>query len=297
VTLSTLRPLSRPLRTTEPLLALVAACALVFAAGGHVRGASWTLVGAGDIAVCGSSADEATAALLDAIPGTVFTTGDNVYSSGTATEFADCYGPGWGRHLGRTRPSPGNHDYATGSASGYFGYFGSRAGPAGRGYYAYSLGGWRIYSLNSERMTGSQLEWLRADLGARSARCSLAYWHRPLFSSGMHGDHPGVRPFWRALYRAGAELVINGHEHEYERFAKLRPDGTRARKGLRQIIVGTGGASLREFGSIRPHSVVRDAGSHGVLKLTLAASGYSWQFIGIAGDTRDAGSGVCHSKP
>jgi hypothetical protein len=255
------------------------------------------LVGAGDIARCGSAADGATAELLDGIGGTIFTTGDNVYPSGTRADFRDCYHPSWGRHRDRTRPSPGNHDYLTPGARGYFRYFDRRAGPNERGYYAYRRGPWRIYSLNSEVLSNAQLAWLRADLSKHRPRCSLAYWHRPLFSSGTHGNAPEMRELWRLLYRGGVEFVVNGHDHDYERFAPMRPSGTRFSRGIRQFVVGTGGASLRPFDTIRPNSVVRHARSHGVLKLRLQDGAYDWRFIAVSGRFDDSGSATCHRRP
>ena len=252
------------------------------------------LVGAGDIARCDSSPDEATAELLGQIGGTVFTTGDNTYPHGTAEQFADCYAPSWGRYLSRTRPSPGNHDYDTSGAGAYFDYFGSRAGPPGLGYYAYSKGVWRVYSLNSEAITEAQLAWLEADLAANPRQCSLAYWHRPLYSSGIHGNYAPVRAFWRVLHAAGVELVVNGHEHDYERFAVQLPGGTRSADGIRQIIVGTGGTPLRGFASTKRNSVFRNATDHGVLRLVLRDQTYALEFVTIDGPIEDSGSGTCH---
>jgi len=255
--------------------------------------ATAVLVGAGDIATCGGSGDEATAALLDSIAGTVFTAGDNVYSDGTAAEFADCFNPSWGRHKARTFPAPGNHDYHVAGAAGYYGYFGNRAGGPG-GYYAYNLGAWRVYSLNSEIVGDAQVNWLRADLAANPRACVVAYWHHPLFSSGRHGNDDAVRPFWDVLHAAGAELVINGHDHDYERFGPQAPDGGANANGIREIVVGTGGAGLRPFEGVRPNSEVRDFSTNGVLKLTLNASGYRWDFVPAGGSFRDSGTGTCH---
>lgn len=255
------------------------------------------LVGAGDIARCSSDRDEATAALIGSIRGTVFTTGDNAYPDGTARQFDRCYDPSWGALLRRTRPSPGNHDYHTPGASGYFGYFGDRAGPGTRGFYVFRRGSWRIYSLNSERITDRQLDWLEADLAAHPSRCSLAYWHRPRFSSGYHGNDRQVRVFWARLYDAGVELVVNGHDHDYERFAPMRPDGARHWKGIRQFVVGTGGTGLRPFEEVQPHSVARQASVHGVLKLVLGDGRYRWRFVSVDGSWSDAGSAGCHGRP
>lgn len=260
------------------------------------------LVGAGDIAVCAAQGDEATAALLDQLPGTVFTLGDNVYSFGTAKEFANCYEPSWGRHKARTRPVPGNHDYATAGASGYYAYFGANAGEPGRGFYSYDLGAWHILALNSEvEMTeGSpQGQWLAADLAAHPAGCTLAMFHRPLFSSGPHGrDGSGAktRALWDALYAAGVDVILNGHDHDYERFAPQDPQGRAdPAHGIREFVVGTGGAFPYIFVSTRPNSEVRHAAQFGVLRLELHATSYDWEFIPASGGVfRDSGRGDCH---
>ncbi len=260
---------------------------------------SIVLVGAGDIADCSSSGDEATANLLDNIAGTVFTAGDNAYPDGTTANFSQCYQPSWGRHKARTRPSPGNHDYNTSGAAPYYAYFGSNAGPAGRGYYSYDLGNWHIISLNSNismTATSPQVTWLVSDLAATTKPCVLAYWHHPRFSSSSnHGNHSETQPLWDALYNARAEIVISGHDHTYERFAPQRPDGTAdASRGIREFVVGTGGRDLYNFGTPEPNSQVRYNGSFGVLKLTLGSASYSWQFIPVAGGTfTDSGSGTC----
>lgn len=207
------------------------------------------MVGAGDIARCAGRGDEATARLLDCIPGTVFTTGDNVYESGTAAEFKDCYGPSWGQHRGRTLPVPGNHGYETAGAAGYFGYFGARARYRSRGYYSYDRGRWHVIALNSmcERVGG----------------CG---WTSPM------------------------------HDHDYERFAPQKFDGTAdARRGIREFVVGTGGGSLRPFKDVKRNSSVRNASTYGVLRLTLNPSGYSWRFVPVAGKTfTDSGTATCH---
>lgn len=257
------------------------------------------LVGAGDIADCSEPGDEATAALLDGIAGTVFTTGDNAYPSGSASNFQDCYEPSWGRHKERTRPSAGNHDYETPGASAYHAYFGSSAGDPSKGYYSYELGDWHIVVLNSNVDTAAgsqQLEWLAADLAANPRTCTLAYWHHPLFSSGQHGNHPAVKPFWDALYAAGADVVLVGHDHDYERFAPQDPNGVAdPAQGIRQFVVGTGGSSLIDFGAIAANSQVRSSSTWGVLELTLYSSHYRWVFVPTAprGFT-DRGTASCH---
>jgi hypothetical protein len=266
---------------------------------------SQILVGAGDIAVCGSSADDETAALLDGIQGTVFTLGDNAYPNGSTTDYTNCYDGSWGRHKARTRPSPGNHEYQTANASGYFSYFGSSAGTQGQGYYSYDLGDWHIIVLNSNSecttiscAAGSaQEQWLRQDLIANTKSCTLAYWHHPRFNSGAaHGNSTAVAPFWDALYQYNAEIVLNGHEHVYERFAPQTPNAVAdPARGIREFIVGTGGASLYTFGTTKPNSEIRNNTASGVLKLTLRAGGYDWEFVPAGGATfTDSGSGTCH---
>ncbi|HEY6210357.1 MAG TPA: PKD domain-containing protein [Gemmatimonadales bacterium] len=261
------------------------------------------LVGAGDIADCTSIYDEATAELLDEIPGTVFTAGDNAYPDGTPDQYTNCYGPTWGRHKARTRPVAGNHDYATAGAAGYFGYFGAAAGDRATGYYSYDLGSWHIVALNNYQPMApgtDQEQWLRADLAASSKQCTLAIWHEPLFTSGVSGGGAiGTRALWQALYEAGAEVVVVGHDHDYERFAPQTSGGSvDAAYGIREFVVGTGGAGLMDFVTVAPHSEVRNNSAHGVLKLTLRDSGYEWRFIPDAGQTfSDAGSAPCHGPP
>ena len=256
------------------------------------------LVGSGDIAWCGVPGSEMTARLLDRIGGTVFTTGDNTYMTGSDENYRDCYAPTWGRHRERTRPAAGNHDYESPNAAPYFRYFGANAGPAGLGYYSYDLGAWHVVVLNSEvdASAGSpQVQWLRADLAARNTRCAVAYWHRPLFSSGPNADNGDMRELWTALYQSGVDVVIAGHDHLYERFAKQDPQGRAdPMRGIRQFIVGTGGAPIYPPASRRPNSEVL-GGDWGVLRLELLADRYQWEFVPVEGGSfRDAGSDSCH---
>ncbi len=257
------------------------------------------LVGAGDIATCDLESDEATAALLDTIPGTVFTAGDNVYPNGTETEFSDCYGPTWGRHRDRTRPSAGNHDYNTPNAAGYYAYFGALAGEPDKGYYAFELGNWHVVALNSNLegdAASTQQAWLEAELALQSTTCTVAYWHHPRFSSGFHGNQASVAPLWDALYEAGVDIVINGHDHHYERFAPQNPAGeSDPVAGIRQFLVGTGGIDLFPAVFLKANSEVRNSGTHGVLKLTLGSGFYGWAFVAAAGQTFvDTGIAACH---
>ena len=261
------------------------------------------LVGAGDIADCTSNGDEATATLLDHLVGTVFTLGDNAYESGSASDFRRCYDPSWGRQLDRTKPVPGNHDYVTKNATGYFGYYGAAAGDPATGWYAYDLGAWRVYVLNSNcelvggcQAGSAQERWLRGELAANPHGCLLAMWHHPRFSSGMHGNDAITADLWTDLYDAGAELVLNGHDHDYERFAAQTPEGRAdPDRGIVEMVVGTGGRSHYAFEAIRANSLVRNDTTYGVLRLVLSAGRWSFAFLPVAGGTfTDSGSGDCH---
>ena len=262
------------------------------------------LVGAGDVADCKDlSGAEATARLLDQIPGIVMVVGDLAYPDGSKEDFT-CYDKTWGRAKSRTRPAPGNHEFHAAGATPYFDYFGSAAGDPKTGYYSYELGTWHILVLNSEckdvggcEAGSPQEKWLRADLAAHPAACTLAYWHKPLFSSGSaHGNDLTVKPLWQALYNANAEVIVGGHDHDYERFAPQTPDGAAdPQRGIREFVVGTGGKNHRPFGEAKPDSELRDATAFGVLKLTLRPGAYDWQFIPEAGKNfTDSGSGTCH---
>ncbi|HEY4411079.1 MAG TPA: metallophosphoesterase, partial [Acidimicrobiia bacterium] len=221
--------------------------------------------------------------------------------------FSNCFGPTWGADKDRLRPAPGNHEYGTANASGYFNYFGSAVGQPGQGWYSYNLGAWHVVVLNSNCASvggcnagSAQEQWLKADLAASSSRCTVAIWHHPRFDSGTsHGNDTEVGPLWNDLYAGGAELVVNGHEHLYERFGPQRPDATADPTfGIREFIVGTGGNSLYQFGSPQPNSQVRNNTTNGVLKLTLRPVGYDFSFLPVAGRTfTDSGSGTCHDKP
>jgi len=286
-------------------LAMISACGRsndavspgVSPGGGNLQtsGSSVVLVGAGDI----GDGREATAKLLDRIPGTVFTAGDNAYPDGTDADYAQKYNPTWGRHRARTKPSPGNHEYNTSGATGYYKYFGALAGPSSRGYYSYDLGDWHIISLNSniDMSAGSTQErWLRADLAASNKECTLAYWHHPRFSAGKHGSSTKSQDIYQALYEAGAEVVVVGHDHNYQRFAPQTADGQLDRqRGIRQFVAGMGGASHYSFSSPIANTEAYNTDTYGVLKLTLGPGTYQWEFVPVAGKTyRDSGSGTCH---
>jgi hypothetical protein len=262
-----------------------------------------SMLAAGDIASCWWRGDEATARLLDAVPeGVVAPLGDLVYQDGTRAQFARCYGPTWGRHRERTRPTPGNHDYRTEGGAGYFGFFGEQAGERGKGWYSYEHDGWHVVALNSEAEIGEgseQLGWLRRDLRRhRDARCTLAYMHRPRFSSGKHGDSRRVEDAYRVLYDGGVDVLLGGHDHMYERFAPQDPDGEPdAARGIRQFVVGTGGAPFYRLGADAPapNSEVINNRVHGVLRLVFLPRGYEWEFIPVRGQRfTDRGRGACH---
>jgi 3',5'-cyclic AMP phosphodiesterase CpdA len=255
------------------------------------------LVGAGDMAGCGMEAPIKTAKLVDRIPGIVFTVGDNVYPAGSPTIYPECYGPSWGRHMWRTRPLPGNHDWdSSGSAAAYFAYFGAASEPP-LGYYSYSAGAWHVVALNSNiaaHAGSAQYEWLKADLAASATSCLMVVWHHPLFSSGQNGNSSRMRDAWRLLQQWGAEFVVSGHDHTYERFAPQDADGRANPSGLRQFVVGTGGYSLYDLGHRQANSEVFENRTWGVIKFTLKRQSYEWEFVPIDGQTfRDAGSAAC----
>ncbi len=267
-------------------------------------GPSVRLIGAGDIADCGSNHDEQTAAIVAGLPGIVFTAGDNAYPTGSAADLRKCYGPSWGQFKDRTHPTIGNHDIRSDDGAPYFDYFGAAAGTPLDGWYSYEAGTWHVVVLNSNCLEGvdcgegsRQLSWLRADLAAHPTACTLAIWHHPRFSSGAHGSEPAVDPFWSVLYDAGADVIVNGHDHDYERFAPQTPDGQLdPQRGIREFVVGTGGAERRMFRAPPvANSEVRDARSNGVIVLDLDPGGYRWQFLSTASRAfGDAGSGTCH---
>ncbi len=270
-------------------------------------------LGAGDIAKCSEIDDaKATGNLIRALIGKypdakVFTAGDNAYITGTANQFRRCYDPAWGSFNDRTAPAPGNHDYYTRGALPYFDYFDyyrSDPGAKARGYYSFDLKDWHIVSLNSNvpmDRNAPQVAWLNNDLQATRKRCLLAFWHHPLFSNGdEHGgqaDDPGrfTKELWKTLETYHADVIVNGHDHDYERFARLDHNGTVSSGGIQLFVVGTGGAELRGFLPIRPseHQELR----HGILVLTLSPSAYKWAFLGTDGKAYDSGSNDCHDKP
>jgi hypothetical protein len=270
-------------------------------------GADPTIAAAGDIA-CASTTptatqcrQQATSDLLSEATA-VLPLGDNQYDSGTLSEYQNSYALSWGRYLDKTFPVVGNHEYAVSStAAGYFDYYGSRAGPRPQGWYSYNLGAWHLIALNANcskvggcDSASPEYKWLQADLAANPAKCTLAYWHQPLFGTG--GGTSSVKPFWSLLYPAHADIVLNGHEHHYERFAPQTPSGAANANGVRELVVGTGGKSHSGFGTATPSatSQVRNSNTFGVLKLTLHATSYDWRFVPEAGKTfTDSGTGTC----
>ena len=257
-------------------------------------------VGAGDIAGSGTG-DSATAALITALPNTatVWAAGDNAYDSGTLTEYNTWYHPTWGQFKNRTIPAPGNHEYGTSGASGYFDYFGALAGPNRNGWFSKDVGDWHVISLNSEvsMSAGSPQEtWLRQDLAANTKACTIAMWHSPIFTSGSHSPDTATRPLFQALYDYNADVLIQGHNHNYERFAPMNPSGqVDTVRGIRSFVNGAGGRSHYSFNGVAANSEARNSDTYGVLKFVLKANSYDWEFIPEAGKTfRDSGSGTCH---
>ncbi len=236
-------------------------------------------------------------------PDRVLPLGDLQYERGEYSHFRKSYDRSWGRFRSITRPTPGNHEYGTSGAAGYFRYFGWRAGPRNRGYYSFNFRGWHIVSLNTncEEIGGCgprsrQHRWLVNDLYRNRGRaCTLAYTHHPRFSSGNeHGNWRELRYLWKALDDSGAEAFLSGHEHSYERFAPLDYRGRRDPNGMIQFVVGTGGKNLRDWGELQPNTVVRNNRTFGVLKLALRDGFLSWRFIPEAGDSfSDRGKRTC----
>lgn len=261
--------------------------------------------GAGNIATCGTNNDELTAQLLDDLPGYVFALGDQVIPRGNAdSAYTACYEPSWGRHKSRTYAVLGNHEYGTGSADGTFRYFGQRSGDASQGYYSFDLGAWHVIVLNDNidyvplGAGSAQDAWLQADLAANTKKCTIAMFHQPYYlSSNTPGFtvRPTRRSVWRTLYAADVDVILNGHQHHYERMRAMDPEGNPDdAKGMVQFNVGTGGESIAMPTVISPFSESRGA-VYGVLKLTLRATGYDWQFLAVPGASfTDSGSGTCH---
>ncbi|HEY3310556.1 MAG TPA: metallophosphoesterase [Anaerolineales bacterium] len=265
-----------------------------------------TLVGAGDISICDSFRTESTAEMVEQFPAAaVFTAGDNVQDVGALDEFTGCFEKTWGRFKARIHPAAGNHDYMTAGGANYYSYFGAAAGEAGKGYYSYDLGTWHVLVLNSNCddvggcNKGSPQElWLLNDLANHPNKCTLAIWHHPRFSSGEHGNQERIQPFWEDIYAAGVELVVSGHDHDYERFAPLDANGKPdPQAGIRQFVVGTGGGGGFRDVSDPPeaNSLVTLVNTSGIIKFDLLPDGYQWSFLHATGATPlDSGSAQCH---
>jgi acid phosphatase type 7 len=265
-----------------------------------------TLIAAGDIASCIEGGDEQTAKLiqgmLETTPATVAALGDLVYPTGKLETYKNCYGPNWGQFLKQTKAAIGNHDYAGGTSQGYAAYFGAAAGPNPEHYYSYDLGKWHVVVLNSNcwavggcQTDSKQYRWLQADLEKNQTNCTLAYWHHPRFSSALHGNNEFMQDVWALLANSGVELILNGHDHDYERFAPLNANGKPSENGIREFVVGTGGKNEYPFLITKAGSQVRKTNVFGVLELKLKASGYDWKFVPVAGKTfTDSGSTACH---
>lgn len=274
-------------------------------------GASVTVYAAGDIADCrygpgpvypvAKTADLLFPLLQQDSAARVLALGDNAYQKGSLAEYNHCYQPTWGKFKDRTHPSPGNHEYQTPDAQGYFDYFGAAAGPDKRGYYRVQLGAWQVYSLNSnlkDLAQQQQLAWLKQELASNPARCTLAYWHHPMFSSGPHGNSKSknVPELWNLLAAAKVDLILNGHDHHYERFAAQDANGqSDSADGMVQFVVGTGGSGLYEMKALKKNSKAAQDKELGVLKLVLKEDGFDWQFLPVAGGSfADSGSQACH---
>jgi calcineurin-like phosphoesterase family protein len=280
---------------------LILATATFTMAGVTTAMADPVIVAAGDIACPTDPCDGhvKTARLIGRIdPRAVLTLGDNQYSDGALDDYRASYDPTWGRFKGSTYPAPGNHEYHTSGAQGYFDYFGARAHPGSDGMYSVDMGRWHLVSINSGRgdISESQLQWVRSNLGNDGHRCELAYWHHPRWSSGTnHGSDPGMGALWEVLYRHGVDVALNGHEHNYERFALLNPAGESApRAGIREFVVGTGGRSVYGLGSPIPGSQKRIGSRFGVLRLVLHPRSYGWRFVAVGRVVLDSGRHACH---
>jgi hypothetical protein len=261
------------------------------------------LIGAGDIGECGVEHDEQTAEIIKRYPGaTVFTAGDNAYEDGRAIEFQNCYGPSWGQFKDRTRPVPGNHDFHTDHGAPYYAYFGAAAGEAGKGWYSYDVGDWHIVALNSNcdavgcREGSSQVEWLRQDLQNSAGQCTLMIWHHPRFSAvSAESGYGSVSTFWKIAREFNVDVVVNGDQHSYQRFAPLDGDGNPDPNGVREFIVATGGSGFYEWAKTDPNLEVRDNQTHGVIKFNLYPGRYEWEFLPVEGGTfADSGADTCH---
>jgi hypothetical protein len=293
---------------------LAALAAVTFAAApGPARAADPVIAAAGDIA-CGPAETgvfpcqqlATSGLLLNMNPTAVLALGDNQYNSGSLADYNGFYNPSWGRLKSITHPVVGNHEYGSPNAAGYFDYYGKAAGPKPDGYYSFDVGEWHLVALNTncDRVAGGcgvgspQEQWLRSDLKAHPAKCTLAFGHAPLWAT-VTFEEPRLKPLFQALYDNDAELLLTGHDHLYNRFDPSDPNqNVDIARGVQQFIVGTGGRDLSGLGPDNPNSAVRDNDTFGVLKLTLHPSSYDWQFVpaGGGGGFTDAGTRACHGQ-
>lgn len=256
-----------------------------------------TVLAVADIGMCSERVTvERTAQLVNGLEGLLLLAGDLAYMQGTFQQFRDCFEPAWGKFRNRWRPVPGNHEYETNRATGYLQYFGDSAGPGGRTYYSFRTGDWLVLMLDSNepaRAGSDQYQFARSVLMTNGNHCTMAVWHHPLFSSGPNGSNVFMRDMWQLLYDMNADVVVTGHDHLYERFGKQDVDGRSNPRGLREFVVGTGGAMLYNFQRQEPNSQARHR-SHGVLRLRLSSHGYTWEFLDLNGAALDMGSDGCH---
>jgi hypothetical protein len=275
----------------------------------HETTKSLTVYAAGDIADCrkkpaAETMAARTAELIQAglekdSKALVITLGDNTYPVGKPEEFSNCYDATWGQFKARTLPAPGNHDYGMPQALGYYNYFDDLAGPDRRGYYRKIVGNWQLISLNSNldgQAMQEQLNWLKSELDLKKTTCTLAYWHHPVYASGGHGNNDVMQPAWKLLAVAKADLVLTAHDHDYERLVPLDANGEHDEQaGIRSFVVGTGGVALTAMFFPKAISAIRNNTTHGVLKLSLHAKSYDWEFLPVAGQSfSDKGHGKCH---
>lgn len=259
-------------------------------------------IGAGDISMCNRSDHYNTALLLEKYPGEIFTAGDNSNDEGYAEEYKNCFAPSWGRFFSRIHPVPGNHDYRVKEGKPYYDYFGNKAGKKGEGYYSYDVGPWHIIALNSNcdyvgcGPDSEQYKWLKRDLKNNPSRCTMAIWHHPRVSSAPEGKDKSVKPFWDLLYEYGADVIVNGHSHIYERYAPQNPDlKIDYESGLVQFIVGTGGAFFEDLKTIQANSQAKITQTHGILVFELYEDRYDWGFLPVDGVSFfDSGTMYCH---
>jgi hypothetical protein len=264
--------------------------------GGGREGQIADVVAVGDIGWCGSTGTPAAAQLVDSLPGRLLLVGDIAYPNGSAQDFQRCFDPSWGRFRGRWHASPGNHDYLTPNASAYFDYFGGAAGDERSGYYTLVVGDWQILMLDSNIPTqrnSPQWEFVRRELDLQRRPCTLALWHHPLFSSGQNGPNLYMRDMYALLEASSVDVLVTGHDHVYERFAKQTVEGLPSERGVREFIVGTGGAELYRFVTAAPNSEARIA-QFGALHLSLQPTGYRWEFVLTDGGLGDSGNDTCH---